>query len=102
MSAMLAATGDATPRPLVDVAGFRRARPLALVCTPDADIARQLMSHVSALGMVACVTRSAAGCLRVATAIGPDLLLLDARLPDRLEGMLGSHPATSTTTVIRI
>jgi CheY-like chemotaxis protein len=79
-----------------------RSRPLVLVATPDADLAQQLTDEIHRLGFVACVARSAAGCLRVATAVGPDLVLLDARVPRHLEGMLRSHPATATTRVMRV
>jgi hypothetical protein len=79
-----------------------RARPLALVATPDADLAQDLIVQIQSAGFPTCVARSAAGCLRVATAVGPDLVLLDDRLPRRLEGMLRSHPATATAELVRV
>ena len=83
-------------------AAARRARPLALVATPDADLAQRLIVQIQSAGFVTCVARSAAGCLRVATAVGPDLVLLDDHLPRRLEGMLRSHPATATAELVRV
>ena len=80
----------------------RRACPLVLVASADAKLANRLVDEVRRQGSVALVARSADGCLRVATSVGPDLVLLDARLPERLQGMLRSHPATARSTVVRI
>jgi hypothetical protein len=40
--------------------------------------------------------------LRVATSVGPDVLLLDAGLASRLRGMLRSHPATAGSIILRV
>ena len=80
----------------------QRDHPLVLVASPFDDVARQLLTEVRRSGAVACLARSAGGCLRVATAVGPDLVLLDSSLPHRLEGMLRSHPATATSTIVRL
>lgn len=79
-----------------------RARRLALVATPTAELAQDLIVQLQSAGFVTCVARSAAGCLRVATAVGPDLVVLDDRLPGRLEGMLRSHPATARAELVRV
>jgi CheY-like chemotaxis protein len=81
---------------------WSRSRLLVLVATPDPDVAQHLVEEIHGCGFVACVARSAAGCLRVATAVGPDLVLLDARLPRHLEGILSSYPATATSQVMRV
>lgn len=81
---------------------FGRSRPLVLVCSFDEELGQALLSDVRRLGMAACIARSASGCLRVATAIGPDLLLLDARFPVSLERLLRSHPATAGMAVVRV
>ena len=79
-----------------------RVRPLVLVASPHEDLAKQLIAIMERSGSVVCVARSAAGCLRVATAVGPDVVLLDACLPRGLEGMLRSHPATAAATLVRL
>jgi DNA-binding response OmpR family regulator len=73
-----------------------------LVASPHQDLAEHLIADVERSGSVACLARSADGCLRVATAVGPDLVLLDSSLPRRLEGMLRSHPATAAATIVRL
>ena len=80
----------------------RRARPLVLVASPNRDLARRLVQDVQRSGSVACLAQSAAGCLRVATAVGPDVVLLDSSLPRQLRGMLRSHPATSDSIIVPI
>ena len=79
-----------------------RARPLVLIATPDGDLAERLVRDVRASGYIACRASSADGCLRVATSVGPDILLLDPRLADRLRGMLRSHPATARSKIVPI
>jgi CheY-like chemotaxis protein len=80
----------------------QRLRPLVLVASPDRELAQRLMRDVERSGAVACVAHSAAGCLRVATAVGPDVVLLDSSLPQNLRGMLSSHPATASTVILSI
>jgi CheY-like chemotaxis protein len=75
---------------------------LVLVASPDAALIDQISERVRKAGDVACCARSAAGCLRVATAIAPDLVLLDAAFPHSLEGMLRSHPSTAAAQVLRL
>jgi DNA-binding SARP family transcriptional activator len=76
----------------------RRATPLAVVCTPDAH-AEVLVDRLRQEGMVVCVTNDIHGCLRVATAVGPDVVLIDPRLPRRLEQLLRAHPASSSASI---
>ena len=79
-----------------------RARPLVLVASPSEDVAKHLITIVERSGSVACRARSAAGCLRVATAVGPDMVLLDPSLPRGLERMLSSHPASAAARLVRL
>ena len=97
-------TGATGSRQVVADVGLvgRRARSIVLVASPDHALADRLVADVARSGAVACRARSAAGCLRVATAVGPDLVLLDASLSRRLEGMLQSHPATAATAIVRV
>lgn len=98
-------TGEVQPKPStigLPLMPITRARPLVLVATPDTDFGERLVRDVRGAGSVACLARSAEGCLRVATSVGPDVVLLDARLPDRLRGMLRSHPATAGSAIVRV
>jgi len=83
-------------------AGSDRARPLVLVCTADANLGRRLVAQMDEAGLVACVAHGEAGCLRVGTAVGPDLVLVDASVPDRVIDMLRSHPTCRTARVVRL
>jgi CheY-like chemotaxis protein len=71
-----------------------RTPPLAVVCAPEA-ITRALADRLRRDGMVVYVTHDMHGCLRVATSIAPDLIVLDPRLPRRLVRLLRAHPASS-------
>jgi hypothetical protein len=80
----------------------RRARPVVLVCTADSELTAQLVARVSVAGLVAHAAHGATGCLRVATAVAPDVVLVDASVPNRVIDMLRSHPACRTTDVVRL
>jgi hypothetical protein len=80
----------------------RRVRQLVLVASPDQALVDQLVADVERAGSVACRTQTTSGCLRVATAVGPDVVLLDAHMSARLEEMLRSHPATARTIIVRL
>jgi CheY-like chemotaxis protein len=80
----------------------RAGRPVVLVASEDEVVADHLVEHLRRIGSVACAARSEAGCLRVATAVGPDVVLLDANLPTRLEGLLRAHPVSATASIMRL
>jgi hypothetical protein len=48
------------------------------------------------------VTHSLHGCLRVATSVAPDLVLLDPEFPPRLEALLNAHPISARATVLHL
>ena len=77
-----------------------RTCPLVLVATSDTELGEELAQRVQLAGFVACRARSAEGCLRVATSIAPDIVLLDTRLAGRLEHMLRAHPATARSRLV--
>ena len=79
-----------------------RASPLVLVASSDTELVDRLCERMRHAGLVACRARSAAGCLRVATAVAPDIVLLDGGLSRKLEGMLRSHPASATAHIVRL
>jgi hypothetical protein len=39
------------------------------------------------------------GCLRVATSVRPDVLVLHRRVPDRLLGLLRAHPVSASADI---
>ncbi len=80
----------------------RAGRPLVLVASENTGVAAGLVDYVRSSGSVACVARSERGCLRVATAVGPDVVLLDASLPSRLEGLLRAHPVSGSASIVRV
>jgi hypothetical protein len=51
---------------------------------------------------VVYATHSQGGCLRVATNVAPDVVLLDPALPGRLEQLLRAHPATARARIVRL
>lgn len=79
-----------------------RHTPVVIVASADASRAERLASQLRAEGRVAYATHSAGGCLRVATVVGPDLVLLDPAMPGRVAGLLKAHPATAHTAVMRL
>jgi CheY-like chemotaxis protein len=93
--------GRVLERPRESV-GHRAGRPVVLVASADAAVADRLVEHVRRTGSVACAARSEAGCLRVATAMGPDVVLLDSNLPTRLERMLRAHPVSAAASIVRL
>jgi CheY-like chemotaxis protein len=86
----------------VELTTHRAGRPVVLVASEDEVVADRLVEHLQRIGSVACAARSEAGCLRVATAVGPDVVLLDSNLPSRLEGMLRAHPVSRTASIVRL
>jgi hypothetical protein len=82
--------------------GQHRASPLVVVASSDAELVDRICERMRHAGFVACRARSAAGCLRVATAVAPDIVLLDGGLSRKLEGMLRSHPASATAHIVRL
>jgi hypothetical protein len=79
--------------------GAGRVPKLVVIATPHAARAERLARELREHGMVVYVTRTADGCLRVATAVGPDAVLLDPALPPRLEGLLRAHPISAAALI---
>jgi CheY-like chemotaxis protein len=68
-------------------------------CTALADsVAAQLRDE----GNVVYVTHSPEGCLRVATSVAPDVILLDAEFPGRVEKLLKVHPASARARILHL
>jgi DNA-binding response OmpR family regulator len=62
------------------------------------EIARRLRRD----GVVVLAAHSFEGCLRVATSVGPDLVVLDTDLPSRLEKLLRAHPRSARARVVHL
>jgi CheY-like chemotaxis protein len=80
----------------------RRSVPLILVASSSAGYAESLAAELRRDGNVVCITRTAEGCLRVATSIAPDVILLDPRMPERLERLLRAHPASAGAQILHV
>jgi hypothetical protein len=66
--------------------------PLVLLGVADRAAVEPLARRLHQEGMVVAVAQGERGCLRVATAIKPDIILLDPRLPRVLVSFLRAHP----------
>ena len=80
----------------------RRTIPLIVVASAARGLAEHVAARLRQDGCVVYVTNSAAGCLRVATSIGPDVVLLDPALPAGLERLLHAHPVSSPAQILRL
>jgi CheY-like chemotaxis protein len=79
-----------------------RCEPLILVASADPDLVGSVVASLAAAGYCTAVARSAEGCLRVATASGPDLILMDERLSGRGDHLLRAHPISSRARLLRL
>jgi hypothetical protein len=50
-------------------------------------------------GAIVLQTKDAAGCLRVATSVRPDVIVLDRAAPQRLLGLLRAHPSSASALI---
>jgi DNA-binding response OmpR family regulator len=82
---------------------FRRV-PLIVIASVSAALADSVAQQLRREGNVVYITRSADGCLRVATSVGPDVVLLDPSLPGprRLERLLKAHPKSASARVLHL
>ena len=78
--------------------------PLIVVASATPGTAERVAGRLIGEGAVAYATHSVEGCLRVATSVAPDVVLLDPMLPraarSRLVGLLKAHP-TSAHALVR-
>jgi hypothetical protein len=79
-----------------------RDQALVLVAGSDLELVDRVAEMVRSTGAATCKASSAAGCLRVATAVGPDVVLLDARFSPKVERLLRAHPATARSNIVRL
>jgi hypothetical protein len=75
---------------------------LIVVASAAAALAEEVAARLRLDGSVVYVAHSANGCLRVATSIAPDMVVLDPALPRRLEHLLRAHPATAGAEILHL
>jgi DNA-binding response OmpR family regulator len=76
--------------------------PLILIASTSTSFADSVASQLRREGNVVYVTHSVDGCLRVATSVGPDLVLLDRALPSRLEHLIKAHPTSAGAQILHL
>jgi len=78
-----------------------RTQPLVVVASATPGEAERVVTRLRQEGALAYATHSAEGCLRVATSVRPDLVLIDPRLRarQRLERLLRAHPSSAHARV---
>ena len=79
-----------------------RTIPLIVVASASASVADEVAARLRLDGSIVYVTHSAAGCLRVATSIGPDSVLLDPALPASLASLLHAHPISARAQILHL
>jgi hypothetical protein len=77
----------------------RRVRAMVLVLGLDTAQVEAESDYWRTSGAVVLRVRDAGGCLRLATCVGPDVIVLDRRSPERLVRLLRAHPVSSTARI---
>jgi len=81
----------------------RRSTPVIVVASASAGLADDVAARLRRDGSVVCVAHSAEGCLRVATSVGPDVVLLDPELhTPKLERLLHAHPTSARARILHL
>jgi DNA-binding response OmpR family regulator len=75
---------------------------VVLVASARGSTADEIAGRLKREGAVVLTAHSAAGCLRVATSVGPDVIMLDGGLPRQLEKLLRAHPVSARARVIHL
>ena len=76
--------------------------PLIVIASTSAAFADDIAARLRRDGSLVYVTHSVQGCLRVATSVGPDVVVLDSALPPRLEQLLQAHPISARATILHL
>lgn len=76
--------------------------PLIVIASPGGYAADQIATRLRRDGAVVYATHSFGGCLRVATSVGPDLVLIDPVLPKRLVHLLRAHPVSARARIVEL
>jgi hypothetical protein len=73
--------------------------PLIVIGSTASALADSVAVRLRRDGNVVYVTHSPEGCLRVATSVAPDVVLLDQRFPARIEKLLKAHPLSARAQI---
>lgn len=78
--------------------------PLIVVASASSALADSVARQLRLAGNVVYIAHSAQGCLRVATSVAPDVVLVDPklRMPKRFEALIKAHPASAGTQVLHL
>ncbi len=79
--------------------GRSRTIPLVVVASASHALADKIAAELRRTGSAVYSTYSAQGCLRVATSVAPDVVVLDRALPRRLAHLLRAHPASARARI---
>lgn len=77
----------------------RRKQALVLIMAADPTLAAQIAEFWHGRGAIVLQARDEAGCLRVATAVGPDVITLDRSTPRRLLRLIRAHPVSGRAQI---
>jgi len=80
----------------------KRKVPLIVVASTSAPLAEDVAARLRRDGSIVYVAHSFKGCLRVATSVAPDVVLVDAAFPPRLEALLNAHPTSARAKVLHL
>ena|SRR5258708_1985149 len=81
----------------------RRSVPLIVVACASSTVAEDVAERLRRDGSVVYIAHSAEGCLRVATSVSPDVVLLDPALHTRrIEQLLHAHPASARSLILHL
>jgi CheY-like chemotaxis protein len=81
---------------------MRRSVPLVLVASSASATAESVAAQLRREGNVVYVAHTPDGALRIATSVGPDLVLLDPTFPPRLRQLLKAHPMTADVQIMHL
>jgi DNA-binding response OmpR family regulator len=76
--------------------------PLIVIGSVSSALADRVAQQLRRDGNVVYVTHSAEGCLRVATSVRADVILLDPSFPSRLEKLLRAHPSSKAARILHL
>jgi hypothetical protein len=79
--------------------GSRHSRPVVVVLGLDQEQARDESARWRARGAVVVQAHDPGGCLRVASSVCPDVIVLDHRVPERLLRLLRAHPVSASADI---
>jgi hypothetical protein len=77
-------------------------RPLVLIASADGELVSALVARLALSAVTVVGVRRADGCVRVATAVGPDVILLDAALPESVDNLVRAHPTSAPARIHRL